>query len=132
MTLSVFVTALMVLAAFILIGAVLLQPSKGGAGGVLGGSSQSLFGSTGGTTFLFRLTMWCAGIIMVGSLFLSWSRIREGRRSVVDGMAPIGAPVNPSPLSTAPVGTAPVESAPATTPPTDASAPAAPVDANKP
>jgi preprotein translocase subunit SecG len=80
------VTILMILSAFILIVAVLLQPAKGTTGGVLGGSSQSLFGSTGGTTFLFRLTMWCAGIIMVGALFLTWSRIREGRQSVLDSI----------------------------------------------
>lgn len=113
-------TIIMILSAFILIGAVLLQPSKGTTGGVLGGSSQSLFGSTGGTTFLFRLTMWCAGILMAGSLFLTWTRIREGRQSVLDSVpmnnsAPPAAPANNAPAAPTGPGAAPqAPAAPAT------------------
>lgn len=132
---TTFLFILLVLACFIIIGAVLLQPAKSGAS-ALGGTSSSIFGSTGGTTFLFRLTMACAFFIMVSCLFLSWNKIRIGKSSFVDQAIP-GASSTPltnptAPLSnpTAPLSnpTAPLTATPA---PQSAATPAAPTTATK-
>jgi preprotein translocase subunit SecG len=83
---TTFLTILLVLASIILIVAVLVQPAKAGGLSPLGGSSQSVFGSTGGTTFLFRLTMWTAAFIMVVCLWMTRSNIQEGKQSVLDSV----------------------------------------------
>jgi preprotein translocase subunit SecG len=82
-----FITVLQIIAALILIASVLLQQPKGG-GTAFGGSSQSVFGSTGATTFMFRLTMWSAILIMTSSLFLAWYRNNESRSTVVNMSTP--------------------------------------------
>lgn len=82
-------TVLMTLACLILVTAVLLQPSKGGA--ALGGSAQSVFGSSGATSFLFKITMWMAAFIMISSIFLSRHRIQESRKSVINATLPVSA-----------------------------------------
>ena len=87
-------TVLQILACLILITAVLLQPSKGGA--ALGGSAQSVFGSSGATSFLFKITMWMAFFIMASSIYLSHYRIQESRRSVINATAPLSAGVETS------------------------------------
>jgi preprotein translocase subunit SecG len=57
---------------FILIGVVLLQSGKGAeTGAAFGGSSQTLFGSGGATTFLTKLTLGTAVLYMVTSLALT-------------------------------------------------------------
>ncbi|MFQ5780351.1 MAG: preprotein translocase subunit SecG [Nitrospiria bacterium] len=66
---------------FILIGIVLLQAGKGAEmGAAFGGSSQTIFGSRGATTFLSKVTVGAAVLFMVTSLSLS---ILSRERSVV-------------------------------------------------
>ena len=54
---------------------ILLQDPKGGSGGALGmlggGSSKSLFGSTGGNQFLVNVTKWMAVIFAFTSIYLA-------------------------------------------------------------
>jgi preprotein translocase subunit SecG len=60
-----------VLASLTLIVLVLLQTGKGSdIGAVFGGSSQTLFGSTGAATFLTKLTTVVAVIFIITSLAL--------------------------------------------------------------
>ena len=62
-----------VLMCFVLILIVLLQTGKGAdMGAAFGGSSQTLFGSAGPTSFLGRITTVAAVIFMVTSLTLAW------------------------------------------------------------
>lgn len=67
-----FVVGLHILICFILILVVLLQSGKGAdAGALMGGSSQTVFGSRGPTTFFHYLTGGAAGLFLLTSLFLS-------------------------------------------------------------
>jgi len=124
-----FIIVLQVIASFLMIALILLQPSKGGS--FFTASNQGVFGSSGGTTFLFRATMWCATFLAVTCIFLSWMRVKEAGESVVNELVPSSLPVNSSsapgiPATGAPTSLAPVNSAPANTAPA-APAPAAPV-----
>jgi preprotein translocase subunit SecG len=67
------ITVLHVLAAFSLILTVLLQAGKGAAmgSGLGGGSSQTMFGSSGAGNFLTKLTTGIAVLFMVTSLTLA-------------------------------------------------------------
>jgi preprotein translocase subunit SecG len=102
------ISILLVLASLIVVVAILLQPAKAGAS-ALGGSSQSVFGSTGGTTFLFRVTMWTAAFIMAACLFLGWYKIRNNKSSVIDGalvIPPVSAPATSGTVPAAPTAPA--------------------------
>jgi preprotein translocase subunit SecG len=100
----------------ILIGAVLLQPSKGGGISALGGSSQSVFGSTGGTTFLFRATMIAAAIIMVGSIIITRVKVKESTSTVIDSVPLLATPPAAEQSQAPAPSTAPATDAPANTP----------------
>lgn len=80
---STFVTIIILLAAVLMIGSIFLQPSKGD-GFVGGGATQTAMGSSGGTSFLFKTTLWCAFVIMAGSLYLSWKNVQESSKSALD------------------------------------------------
>ena len=68
------VTILHVLACLILIMIVLLQAGKGAnMGAAFGGSSQTVFGSSGAGTFLGKMTAVIAIIFMLTSLTLSYT-----------------------------------------------------------
>jgi preprotein translocase subunit SecG len=94
---------------------ILLQTGKGSDIGAVfgGGSSQTLFGSTGPTSFLSKLTAGAAILFMVTSLFLAYFSGSGSSRSLMK---------SGSPVSTAP-GPAP---APGTAPPLPGTAPGAP------
>lgn len=83
------ITVLQVFCSLLIITFVLLQPSKGGS--FFAGSSQGVFGSSGGLTFFFKATMWLMAVLMFSSLFLSWQKIHESKSSVVEA-SPISAP----------------------------------------
>ena len=102
---------LLVLACIILVASILLQPAKAGAS-ALGGSSNSVFGSTGGTTFLFRVSMWSAGFIMAGCLFLSWYKISTAKESSIDTLA-LPSLTLPTTTETPAAATAPAPETPA-------------------
>ncbi len=73
-----FVLILHVLACLSLIALVLLQQGKGAAvGATYGGASQTLFGSRGATSFLFKLTAGLAALFFATSLILANVAVRE-------------------------------------------------------
>lgn len=60
------------LTAFVMVGAILLQSGKGAeVGATFGGSSQTIFGGRGATTFLAKFTAGCGVVFMLTSLGLA-------------------------------------------------------------
>ena len=82
------ITVLHVLAAFSLILTVLLQAGKGAAmgSGLGGGSSQTMFGSSGAGNFLTKLTTGIAILFMVTSLTLATFSNKKKSSSVIQGI----------------------------------------------
>lgn len=74
-----------ILVSFVLIITVLLQAGKGASiGSSFGGtSSQALFGTSGPTTFLTKVTTVCAIIFMLTSLYLTYLFARKDVGSVM-------------------------------------------------
>lgn len=74
-----FVTILHIFASVVLVLVVLLQAGKGAnMGAAFGGSSQTVFGSSGAGTFLGKLTAGVAIIFMITSLVLTYNASRKG------------------------------------------------------
>jgi preprotein translocase subunit SecG len=125
------VTIIHVLACIFLVLVVLLQTGKGAdMGAVFGGSSSTVFGSSGAGTFLTRLTTATAIVFMLTSLSLTYFSARRNTATIFDS-APATAP-NAAPVPEEP-GAA--ESAPppeANAPPAPAAAPAPAADAAAP
>src|SRR5660397_295693 len=102
------IVVLHVIVSVALILVILLQTGKGADIGAVfgGGSSQTLFGSTGPTSFLSKLTAGAAIIFMLTSLFLAYFSGTGGTRSIMKsgGVPPVqttpappaGVPVMPS------------------------------------
>ena len=121
----------------LLVIAVLLQSGKGAeVSATFGGSSQTVFGSSGGVNFFQKLTYTLAAIFMCTSLALTILP-SKAKKSVFEGYsapAPT-APVTPA-TETTTSGTAPATNAPAATTQTvdtkatDTKAPAAPAKKN--
>lgn len=71
---QILITILHIAVCVILILVVLLQAGKGAnMGAVFGGSSQTIFGSSGPGTFLGKMTSIVAAVFMITSLALSYS-----------------------------------------------------------
>jgi preprotein translocase subunit SecG len=87
--------------ALALIGVILIQTGKGADIGAAfgGGSSQTVFGGRGPTTFLHRMTTALAALFMVTSVILTIYAVRQQQPTSV--------------IPEEPVRAAPVESAPA-------------------
>ncbi len=84
---AIIITVLHLVACFILIVVVLLQTGKGAdIGAVFGGSSQTIFGSSGAGNLLTRLTTWTAVAFMLTSLFLTWNSTRHLTATIVDSI----------------------------------------------
>ena len=99
---STIVVVIHVLVCFALIFIVLLQHGKGaGIGAAFGGSSQTVFGSTGAAPFLAKLTAAAAILFMVTSLALTFL----GQQKETSVMR--GAGGKPAQQQTAPVSPAP-------------------------
>lgn len=76
---NLFITILHVIVCVILILVVLLQAGKGAnMGAAFGGSSQTIFGSSGAGTFLGKMTTIVAAIFMLTSLTLSYFSVSKG------------------------------------------------------
>jgi preprotein translocase subunit SecG len=120
------ITIIHILSCIFLVLVVLLQTGKGAdMGAVFGGSSSTVFGSSGAGTFLTRLTTATAVVFMLTSLSLTYFSSRRNTATVFDSAPPVAAP--------APEAAAPP--APAPEPEANAPAPqAAPVEpaANQP
>ena len=92
---SVLLIFIHVIVCIALIMIVLLQTGKGGDMGAAfgGGSSQSLFGSTGASTFLSKATTVAAVVFMVTSLALAYmSSNQTGKSIMTNTQAPVSAP----------------------------------------
>jgi preprotein translocase subunit SecG len=88
---------------------VLLQTGKGADMGAAfgGGSSQTLFGSSGASTFLTKATTFAAVIFMLTSLTLAYRASHRASDSIIqDTRPPMEQPVVPAPT---PEGTIPPE-----------------------
>ncbi|MFC1579691.1 preprotein translocase subunit SecG [Thermodesulfobacteriota bacterium] len=73
---------------------VLLQKGKGAdMGAVFGGSSQTLFGSSGATSFFQKLTAGVAIVFMISSLTLAFLFGKGATSSVMEGMKQPQSPV---------------------------------------
>jgi preprotein translocase subunit SecG len=88
---------------------VLLQKGKGAdMGAAFGGSSQTIFGSSGPGTFLGKITTGVAVVFMLTSLYLAYFAVHKERTSLMEGAArtgveqPLSQPASPP---TAPGGT---------------------------
>ena len=82
------VTLVHVLACFFLVLVVLLQTGKGSdVGAVFGGSSQTIFGSSGAGNFLTKTTTGIAILFMLTSLFLSYGASRQTTESLFDAIS---------------------------------------------
>jgi preprotein translocase subunit SecG len=101
------ITVIHVIGAFCLILTVLLQAGKGAAmgSGLGGGSSQTMFGSSGAGNFLTKLTTGIAVLFMVTSLTLATFSNNKKTSSVIQGIEethpdeasePKGLPDNPT------------------------------------
>lgn len=95
---------------------ILLQTGKGSDIGAVfgGGSSQTLFGSTGPTSFLSKLTAGAAIIFMLTSLFLAYFSGTGGSRSIMKGgTTPVQSmPAPPVGMPAAPAGVPAMPAAP--------------------
>jgi preprotein translocase subunit SecG len=102
---------------------ILLQTGKGSDIGAVfgGGSSQTLFGSTGPTSFLGKLTAGAAILFMLTSLFLAYFSGGGATRSLMKGSPPVSTAPAPVPV---PGAAPPLPGAVPATPP--AGTPAAP------
>jgi preprotein translocase subunit SecG len=105
------ITALTVLHVLVCLGlilVVLLQTGKGAdIGAVFGGSSATIFGSSGAGNFLTRLTTGLAIVFMITSLGLGYFSARRPAATVFDTVkppAPQSTPAAPAPQPS-PAGT---------------------------
>ncbi len=103
-----------------LIGIVLLQSGKGAEMGASfgAGGSQTVFGASGGNTFMNKMTTGAAVIFMLTSLTLAHLSSTGRSSSIMSGKsapAPAAAPAQQTAPAApaAPQGTAPVQPAPA-------------------
>jgi preprotein translocase subunit SecG len=85
---------------------VLLQQGKGAdIGAVFGGSSQTVFGSSGAGNFLTKLTGGLAAAFFCTSLYLAYNSNRRLTSSIFTGApAPITAPAKPYTAPARPLG----------------------------
>jgi len=83
-----------VIVAVFLVALILLQQGKGADAGAAfgGGSSQSVFGSSGSATFLTRLTSILATIFFVTSLSLAYFLNKEIKPSSITEKSTVEAP----------------------------------------
>lgn len=91
---------LLILDAFILITAILLQAGQGGGLASLGGGSgtELVMGGRQAVTLLHKITWWCGGIFLGLALVLAVTSSRGGEpRSVLEEAVP-PTPVQPAPL----------------------------------
>jgi len=114
---QIIVTIIHVTVCIVLVLVVLLQAGKGAnMGAVFGGSSQTVFGSSGPGSFLGKMTTAVAVIFMLTSFFLTYSASNKPS-SLMQGASqtsaqPAPAPATPTPAAP-PAPAAPAPSAPA-------------------
>jgi preprotein translocase subunit SecG len=98
---SILVIIIHIIVSIALIMIVLLQTGKGADMGAAfgGGSSQTLFGSTGASTFLSKATTVAAIVFMLTSLTLAYvAGSKSGKSVVMESAAPVEESI-PSPAA---------------------------------
>ena len=124
-----------ILVALIMVGVILLQSGKGAEiGAAFGGSSQTVFGSRGASSFLSKMTAVAATIFMITSLTLAIVSKRQNYASTLGldkpapgSSAPAASDAPGLPAPTQPMADHPRDpGAPASTPAPPAPAPATP------
>ena len=109
------VTILHVIVSVGLILVVLLQTGKGAEiGAVFGGSSSTIFGSSGAGNFLTRLTTGMAVVFMITSLALGYFAGRKPSATIFDSRTPAATPSAAQPVVPPQPQSAPGAPAPAT------------------
>ena len=118
------VTVIHVAVCIIMILVVLLQAGKGAnMGAAFGGSSQTVFGSSGAGTFLGKMTAAIAIIFMLTSLTLTYSASRKGSSLFERSQAPVtrqAIPAAPAQNEAIPAAIPDAAKQPATVPATPA------------
>ena len=96
-----------ILACFTMVGVVLLQSGKGAEiGAAFGGSSQTLFGSRGATTFLSKVTVVAAVVFMLTALTLA---VLSKERSIASSLSELQqSGASPSQSAPAPGASVPI------------------------
>ena len=111
---NILITIIHVVMCIVLILVVLLQAGKGAnMGAAFGGSSQTLFGSTGPGTFLGKMTAGVAVVFMLTSLMLSYTAYRKPSSLMDSSTKPAAEKQVPAPTVPA-APAAPAPQAPAT------------------
>ncbi len=96
-----FLTVIHVVACLLLIPVILIQQGKGAdISASFGGSSQTVFGSSGGATFFTRLTTVLAAVFMLTSLTLTSVTNQGKKKSVFEGAVPATTTESTSETST--------------------------------
>ena len=91
------ITIIHVIVSVGLILVVLLQTGKGAeVGAVFGGSSATIFGSSGAGNFLTRLTTGMAIVFMITSLTLGYFAGKKPTATIFDNRAPVAEPAVPA------------------------------------
>lgn len=116
------ITVIHIITCALIVLVVLMQSGKGAEiSASFGGSSQTVFGSSGGANFFTKLTFGLAAVFMTTSLVLTVVGSKSAKKSVFDAMPTTtqSAPVNPAaggaPAAAAPeAAKAPAAQAPAT------------------
>lgn len=99
---TAFITVIHIFTALTIILVVLLQDSKGGGLGIGGMGSQTLFGSTGASSFLVKATKWLAIFFALTSITLAYT-MNKSQKSVFDKEEiPIEASTSPKTSSLSP------------------------------
>jgi preprotein translocase subunit SecG len=100
--LYILATAAHIIVCVLMVLIVLLQKGKGAdMGAAFGGSSQTIFGSSGPGTFLGKITTAVAVVFMLTSLYLAYFSVHKEQSSLMEGAArpgveqPIGQPAPP-------------------------------------
>lgn len=87
---STLITVVHIITCALIVLVVLMQSGKGAEiSASFGGSSQTVFGSSGGANFFTKLTFGLAAVFMITSLALTIHGSKSAKKSVFDGaMAP--------------------------------------------
>ena len=119
--LTVFLYVLVVLAAVLLIGLILIQPAKsGGMGAAFGGLGESVFGGKAGS-HLTKATVWLTAIFFIIALALAalighGVRLSGSGETAVDSLLEADAKAAPAKAAPAKAPAAPAKAAPAKAP----------------
>jgi preprotein translocase subunit SecG len=118
---DIFLTAVHILAALFLIVVIIIQGGNAGGVGAAfgGGNSAGLFGASGATSFLGKVTYVMAAVFMLSSITLSVMKGNSGKTGLSDRLNKAAETTNTTP---APAATAPAT--PAAVPAPDAAKPA--------